>query len=205
MPPLPDPLPLVAPTVPPPQAPVVEMVNYLGIDPGRKGAVAVIQVCRTGGKVKEYVRAFRMPEAASELWAVLIDFIPGPGVKTYAVVEQVGGYVGNRGKRGEEFNQPGSSMFRFGRNYGAILMGLTAAAIPHATVAPQRWQRAIGAPTRAKASSQKERRRAGQQHKNDLKQLAAQIFLQETHGVRVTLNNCDALLLAEYCRRAENP
>lgn len=102
----------------------------------------------------------------------------------HAIVEQVNGYVGDGGN-------PGSAMFKFGSNYGQVLMALTAASVPFETITPARWQRGLGVPPRKKGETKSE-------FKNRLKAMAQRLFPQ----VVVTLATADALLIAEYCRRA---
>jgi hypothetical protein len=82
-------------------------------------------------------------------------------------------------------------MFKFGMGYGALRMALTALEIKYEEVPPQKWQKELGIVTRNKE------RESHTQFKNRLKAKAQQLF----PTMDVTLKTCDALLIAEFCRR----
>lgn len=122
----------------------------LGIDPGLSGAVALynasngaLQVddmptheLKRGGKNK---RELDLPGLAG-----LFDV---NGLVRMAFVEQVGAMPG----------QGVSSVFAFGKAYGAVLGILAARNIPMTMVPPQRWKKALNVPAakdgaRARAS-----------------------------------------------------
>lgn len=150
---------------------------YVGIDPGMSGGIAVIR----GGVAS----AVAMPATERDIWLEIgrhFDF-GAPGV--WAVIERNTGYVGGEGN-------PGSAMFKFGRLSGLLEMALVAASIPYESITPAVWQRALGIPTR-KLGEEKRR------HKNKLKAHAQQLF----PDAGATLNTCDAILIAEYCRRKQ--
>lgn len=77
-----------------------------------------------------------------------------------------------------------SSSFKFGQSYGFLRGLLVASGIPFEEVTPQTWQKAMGCLTRG--------------DKNVSKARAQQLF----PGVKITHANADALLIAEYGRRA---
>lgn len=147
--------------------------TYIGIDPGASGGIAVLH--SDGG-----IQAEPMPKTETDLWDFIHD---GDTTNVFAIVEQVGGFVGGKG-------QPGSAMFKFGQNYGSVRMALVAAKIPFETVAPQVWQSKLGIQKRSKGE-------AKSKHKSRLKSKAQQLFPNE----KVTLQTADALLLMEYLRR----
>lgn len=156
----------------PPSAPAT---YYLGVDPGASGGMAIVNGV--------FTEVTPMLPTDSDIWAwfSVRDF---GECWAFAVIEKVGGYIGEA--------QPGSSAFKFGASYGKLLMALTAAGIPFEEVTPQRWQKALGiAPRKSKQGETKTA------FKNRLKQKAQQLF----PGVTVTLATCDALLIAEFCRR----
>lgn len=170
---------------------------WLGIDPGASGGLAVV-ITRPG--LPPTVEAVPMPATERDVWEWVRSHSAAPGRPAYAVIELVGGHVGEA--------QPGSAMFKFGHSYGASRMALIAASIPFEAVTPQRWQRAVGVTPRKKGRRDKRARDDGgavklvggesrTQFKNRLKAMAQQLFPKE----RVTLATADALLLAEYCRR----
>lgn len=103
------------------------------------------------------------------------------------VIEKVGGYI--RSKDGG-FVAGSSAMFNFGRNYGELVMCLTAAEVPFTEVPPQTWQKAMAIPPRRKGESRNS-------FKNRLKDKACELYPR----VKVTLATADALLIAEYSRR----
>ena len=110
------------------------MSIYIGIDPGLSGAIAVLQgdlalevfdmptfsVKRGKGVKKELDLGrladiiYRLPNARA--WVELVGAMPGQGV---------------------------SSMFSFGKSYGATLGILAAFEVPVTHVAPQVWKRAM--------------------------------------------------------------
>lgn len=145
---------------------------YLGIDPGASGGLAFVS--------GSLVQAVAAPDTLRDLW----EWVSNRWESTaFAVIEKVGGYVAGN-------PSPGSAMFNFGKSYGLLLMALTAAEIPFEEVTPQRWQKGLGIPPRGKDEEKRE-------FKNRLKERAQQLFPKE----KITLSTCDALLIAEYCRR----
>lgn len=153
-----------------------ERIVYLGIDPGVSGGIVAI----TLGSV---IKASAMPETEAEIWELISSHSHPFGDRTFAVIEQVGGYVGGVG-------QPGSAMFSFGKSYGGLLMALTAARIPYATVIPQTWQSDLGVSKKKKTESKTA-------WKNRLKARACELFPHE----KITLKTADAFLIAKYCQR----
>jgi hypothetical protein len=79
-------------------------------------------------------------------------------------------------------------MFKFGQNFGYWLGLLAALEVRTVLVRPQTWQRGLA------GSSLK-----GPERKRALRDEAARRFAAA--GVRVTLDNCDALLLLDYAQR----
>lgn len=147
---------------------------YLGIDPGASGGIAVLfangQVDATG--------LATLTDAA--IWDVLGNL---PCAPTFAVIEKVGGYVGE--------NQPGSSAFKFGRSTGFLHGCLVAAGIPYEEVTPQRWQKSLGIPGRKKDETKG-------RWKARLKQHAERLYPKE----KITLAVADAYLIATYAKRS---
>jgi crossover junction endodeoxyribonuclease RuvC len=78
-----------------------------------------------------------------------------------------------------------TSTFTFGRGFGALCMGLTAAEIPYDLVSSMKWMGAMQCRTGGDKSVSKRR--------------AQQLFPQ----VKVTDYLADSLLIAEYLRRRE--
>ena len=147
---------------------------YIGIDPGATGALVALF------KRSEAFATTPMPATMPE---ILDWFRRVATLDAHAVIERVGGYV-----RGVD--APGAAMFNFGKGYGALLMALCAAGVPHEEVTPNVWMRGLGISPRKKGEARKD-------WKSRLKAKAQQLFPRE----KVTLVTADALLIAEYCRR----
>jgi hypothetical protein len=150
-------------------------VNYIGIDPGASGGIAILS--HVGGK-EWSTFACRMPETDRDIADVLHAATPIEG-ETLAVIEKVNPGV---------FGRPGARMgvvsaFTFGGSYRALKMALTCSRIPYDEVLPVKWQTALGCRSRG--------------DKNVTKARAQQLFpfLKVTHAI------ADALLIAEFCRR----
>jgi hypothetical protein len=154
----------------------------IGIDPGWSGGMALLD----GDGV--LMASDPMPATEKDIWLLIykyknMDDLPGCNrfYRTVAALELVSGYVGDRGN-------PGSAMFKFGTNYGALRMALCGLQIPYRTIHPATWQRGVGVnPIKGESKPDRKRR---------LKARAQEIFPSD----QVTLKNADALLLAEYGR-----
>lgn len=164
---------------------------YLGVDPGKGGGFALVDGVS--------VTLRRMPGTDEELIAVvreLHDFAEEGGKEVRVALEKVGGYVGGQG-------QPGSAMFTFGDNYGAVRLTLKSAGFSPRLVTPQEWQKGLSTPPR-----RKRRLRLGQVHqegetreewKSRLHRFAQKLF----PWLVIPKWGADALLIAEYLRRKE--
>lgn len=155
----------------PPKGYSLDVKFFIGVDPGASGGIATIDT-------SFLINLQKMPSTDRDILDHLYTFHQG-----IAVLEKVGGYIGS--------GQPGSAMFKFGANYGALKMALVASEIPFIEVTPQKWQKSLGITPRRKNESKT-------QWKNRLKAFAQQLFPKES----ITLATCDALLIAEYCRRS---
>lgn len=145
---------------------------YLGCDPGKKGAIAAI------GPSGSVLGVCRLSETPRDVCDFVRDIICGnEGV---AVLEKVGSMPGE-GHMGA---------FTFGWSAGGLEWMLVALGVKFEKVAPSAWQRAMGCPVAEKGA-------AKNVHKNNLKARAQALFPTQ----KMTLIDCDALLLAEYARR----
>lgn len=144
---------------------------YVGIDPGQLGGLASIAL--------DGIALEKMPPTDRDVWD-WISFLGGREDVT-AIIEKVHSFPG----------QGVSSTFKFGMGFGALKMALTAAMIPFEEVDPRRWQKALGIPPRKKTEDKK-------QFKLGLKAFAQKLF-PNVEGI--TLETCDALLIAEFARR----
>lgn len=145
---------------------------YLGCDPGKSGAVAMLQPNGDPGC------ELRLDVTANEKFEVSELLEARQWYHVYAVVEKVGPGVFRPGAK-----MGASSAFTFGMWYGKLLGTLETAQIPFELVTPQRWQKTLGCMT------------GGDKHASQSR--ARQLFPK----AKCTLKNSDAILLAEYCRR----
>ncbi len=99
-------------------------MNYIGIDPGQKGGVAVIG--------DDHAEAWRYPGDIQEAAALIVEIHAKNPIKL-ACIERVSAMPGNGV----------SGMFKFGMNYGAWQGILSALGIPYITVTPRQWQKAL--------------------------------------------------------------
>jgi len=153
---------------------------FIGCDPGKGGAIAWIEANNNSPSVD----VVNMPETDSELWSLIEDkfnYHDHAHIFSRAIIERVsaGGVRTGEGKA----RMGATSAFTFGQQVGRLHMALTAAGIPYDVATPRRWQKELGCMS------------GGDKHV--CKRRAEQLF----PSVRVTLRNCDSLLIAEYCRR----
>lgn len=153
----------------------------LAIDPGAKGAYAVQSGTYPDDAVG--VSGFSSESDFCERMQWLAQYASERGECITCYLEQVGGYVGQA--------QPGSAMFKFGRNFGFILGVCQALGMRIELVRPQAWQKCY--PTKTSKTEN------GAQHKRELKDHAARLY----PGKRVTLGNADALLILDYAKKKE--
>lgn len=144
------------------------MSNLLGIDPGACGALAF--------DVDDGAHVYKTKDT-DPFDSLKVTALPG----STAYIEEVGGYIGKP--------QPGSSMFKFGRQYGYWLGLLRAMGIRTILVKPQAWQKGLSGLQGKK----------GPERKRALRDEASRRF----PGVKVTLDNADALLILDYGKRME--
>jgi hypothetical protein len=151
------------------------MKTIIGIDPGKNGGIAWI----ADGKAC----VEKTPDTLKDLWE-LVNSITG-------------GFVSFRASNALMFKayieavssspQMGVvSAFSFGQGYGNLEMALTAAGIPFERVRPQQWQKTLGCMSKG--------------NKNVTKAKAQALFPH----LKITHATADALLIAEYGRRAES-
>lgn len=163
---------------------------FLGIDPGASGGLAVIDT----SDGMEPVDCVPMPRTEVDVWTWIKDYDQTALMnrrRVFAVIEKVGGFMGNvAGEEGENKNRASAhTMFVFGRGVGVLVGCLIAAGIPFEEVAPVSWQKEYGI-----------RRHHGEKKtafKGRLKAVAQKLF-PDVHIINPT---ADAVLLAEFARR----
>ena len=151
---------------------------YMGIDPGANGGLVVV---KQSGRVD---RMTVMPSSEALLWEWVAQYDNDRQV--VALVEQAQSYP-RQGIR---------SAFTYGWNYGGLRMALTAASISFQEVPPKEWQKFF--------RLAKKRNEARPAFKRRIRDKARQLFPRlkvwgKTQKVQLAV--CDALLIAEYCRR----
>lgn len=150
------------------------MTIWIGIDPGKKGGVAVIfrkEVSVYPWDDTEFVKKMDEMRGRANLGAEPI----------VAAVEKVGAMPG----------QGVTSMFSFGQSYGFILGVLTAFGIPYQLVPPRKWKAEYGLLNTQKQASV-----------DVAKRLFPNVNLLPTDRCRKESDGMsDSLLLCEYARR----
>jgi crossover junction endodeoxyribonuclease RuvC len=108
-----------------------EVKNYIGIDPGKSGGIAVL----TGSSVEtQYLSA-----TEADVWSFLYGLSTWPDREdSYAYIEKVHSMP----------RQGVASTFKFGQSYGFLRGILVAIRIPFEEVTPQAWQKAMGCMSR---------------------------------------------------------
>lgn len=147
---------------------------YIGIDPGKKGAWAVLQE-----DVAPVVCPWDDTFFISDLHGIMaLAHERGDGVM--ACVEKVGAMPG----------QGVTSMFNFGKSAGFIEGVLSALGIPYQLVTPQRWKKEFTL------------HNSKQKSVEVCKRLFPDVSLLPTPRCRVASDGmAEALLMAEYARR----
>ena len=162
---------------------------YMGIDPGKKGGVAIVD--SEGQAIKAY--------AFEKLTEHDISSILSGLDNVFCVIEKVHAYP-NRDKnricplcKQGKILQGISSTMTFGINYGFLLGCLVALKIPHERISPQKWKAFMG------CLAPKGKDLTTTEKKNIDKAAAQRLFpkLKITHAI------ADALLLAKYRYRTE--
>ena len=146
----------------------------LGIDPGKGGGLAVYN------EKENETKAIKFMDDLCELSAVVGSIIHGfKADEIYVIVEHVHSFPTD--------SRP--SAFSFGRNLGQWEGILGSHELVKETVAPKTWQNHYDVPI---IKNKYERKRW-------LKEIAQTMF----PDIRVTLNICDALLIANYAKEMQ--
>lgn len=160
---------------------VPQVWTFVGIDPGANGGLVAMEV--VNGKVRDGGDIIDFSKATDQQVCDLLRFLDP--TRTTVGIELNTGYVGGMG-------QPGSHMFKFGRETGKTLGYLIAFHPSYQEIVPRVWQRGVGIEPKQKKET----------HPQFKARLKAQIDLVLPRwSYRITLRTCDALLIAEYLRR----
>lgn len=147
---------------------------FIGIDPGTGGAIAVINKDLS---VLEWIKNDRTEHDMAEFFYNLVD---NYNIRNSAIEK-----VHSSPQMGV------ASAFTFGRSYGFLRGILTYSGIRITETSPQGWMKLLGIVPLGKTASQT-------QKKNMLKGKAQMMFAADVK--RITLTNCDALLLARFAQ-----
>ena len=99
------------------------MKRYIGVDPGKSGAIAVLN--------SSEVATFKFNNTERDIWGFFEDMTVQP---SFAVIEK----VHSMPKQGVK------SSFTFGQSYGFLRGLLIACEIPFEEVTPRKWQQCMG-------------------------------------------------------------
>ena len=148
---------------------------YIGIDPGEKGAIGLID------ENSEFCnRVEDCPSTLNEIWKIVNNLSI---YKNYVYIEKVNPYYKSSAK----------SAFTFGMNFAAWQMAFTAAYIPYEFVTPRKWQKEV-------YDSAKKLDNPKQQSYELASRLFPSLEFKTPRG-RILDGRSDAMLIAEYCRR----
>lgn len=151
-----------------------DTTTVIAVDPGLSGGIACWHQAQP-------VTAYPMPPTEGDVIELLKTLIV-PG-KTVAFVEEVGGFIGKQ--------QPGSSMFKFGRSFGFVLGTVQTLGVRVELVRPRKWQAPLALGTASGCATQSE-------WKRKLRSCA-----QRLHpGLKPTLKTADALLILEFALKS---
>lgn len=165
---------------------------YIGIDPGIKGAIAVVDNDGNLECVEDSLSGAHFRKAQ------LKQLIDSLNLYSYTV-GKIGSYCYL--EKAQAFPKQGiSSTFKIGYDFGqweALLVGLS---IPYRIIRPQEWQKIIG--------SQKPRKATKKQHKEWIASAACSRWPEQKewfYGPQGGLKDgrADAALIAAYCRMKE--
>ena len=151
------------------------MRYIIGLDPGEKGGIAVLD------KEGDVIEVSKMPITMLDILSFLRNY---PSDECVAYLENVG-----HGMPG----QSSAATARFARHNGHLEMALLAVGIRTNMVTPQKWEKSYQL---GKSSDYSKT-----EWKNRLKSKAQQLF--PNLGKKLNLTTCDAILLAEYGRKQE--
>lgn len=156
---------------------------FIGCDPGASGALAAVDA---DGVPRGWIRGDATDRDLLD-WLLSLGTLrmtAGMLENAFAVLEEVGPKP-RIGGDGQRVSMGAKSAFTFGGSYRALAMALTAVGVPFERVLPAKWQAAMRCLSRG--------------DKNVTKRRAQELF--PGTAIRITHQNADALLLAEYARR----
>ena len=149
---------------------------YIGIDPGAKGAVAILS--------EDKIQIIDCPPTIAEMADILR---PDGGPRTIAIIEKVNPFYKSSAK----------SAFTFGGNFFAWQMALACFQIPYEFVTPRKWQGVMFDSAKKLADTKQQSfERATRLYPS------LDISLKTPRG-KILDGRCDALLIARYLQITE--
>lgn len=149
---------------------------FIGIDPGEKGGIAVLD---KGSNVLDIVK---MPVTPQDILQYISEWKDNDEYVVHCALEDVG-----KGMPG----QSSVATAKLARHCGHLEMALLAKEVKTVYVTPKKWQKEYQLGSSSGYTKT--------QWKNKLKAKAQQLFPEL--GKKITLAVSDALLIAEYCKR----
>lgn len=160
------------------------MTNIIGIDPGAKGAIAII----TETEIRRNIQIIDCPPTIAEMASIIRPYTHqdyADQKDTKAIIEKVNPF----------FKSSAKSAFTFGGNFFAWQAILACFLIPYDFVTPRKWQKVMfDSAKKLDDTKQQSFERATRLFPN------LGIELRTPRG-RILDGRCDALLIAEYLRR----
>lgn len=98
-------------------------MQYLGVDPGKSGAISIIS--------PDAVLSYKLDNTETDVWNWLNENVDL--LHSVATIENVHSMP----------QQSSQSGFTFGKNFGFLIGILTASSIPYKFVTPQKWQKGM--------------------------------------------------------------
>lgn len=174
------------------------MKVVIGVDPGGSGGLAAFY---PDGGIKLY--GFKTTDYTQAALESIVGWNPEDCTVFF---EKVGGYVG--------VGQPGSAMFNFGNASGIVLGALLARLGKERIrfVTPQVWQKSVPQAAEARKRTKKEAllngdsmQQANAAAKREGKKALCAEAKRRFPNLPVTMQNCDALLIADYGKSILSP
>lgn len=154
-------------------------MNYIGIDPGKSGGIAIIHVDNDTGRVNE---AHTYPYSNEKLREIAYETTLDWSDDTLCFVEKVGAMP----------KQGVTSMFNFGVSFGYILGVLESHSVPYELVSSKKWKNHFGLDNDKSKSIAK------------CKALFPNVPLLPTERCRKDSDGmAEALLIAQYAKRTD--
>lgn len=156
----------------------------IGLDPGRQGGMVVDD----GFEIHKFIMTGKNRYDIRNWLEDHNNYARARDITINAVIEEVGGFIGESEGGNKKNIASAHTMFTFGESYGELCMALCCLRITYLTVLPAKWQRSYRI-TRQKGETKPH-------FKNRLKDKALQLYPEE----KITLAVSDAFLIMHYAK-----